>query len=136
MSATLAVTRAAAGKSSSCVGSPPSKRRTASRETNSWPSSIVAFRCDSPQPGSRSDLPAAVRPHVNLDNTVSFQNLILQIEAVRCRVSLAGCKLTVHKHLGGSISLTHGPHRLGRYSARGAAWQQKKWRREGLWEIN
>jgi len=59
---------------------------------------------------------------VNRDNTVSFQNLSLQIEAVRWRASLAGCTVTVHQHLDGSISLTHGPHRLGRYSAQAETW--------------
>src|SRR6202795_33775 len=58
---------------------------------------------------------------VNRDNTVSFQNLNLQIEAVRWRASLAGCSVTVHQHLDGTLSLTHGPHRLGRYSSHGAA---------------
>jgi len=56
---------------------------------------------------------------VNRDNTVSFQHLSLQIEAVRWRGSLAGCTVTVHRHLDGTISLTHGPHRLGRYNAQG-----------------
>jgi transposase len=63
---------------------------------------------------------------VNRDNTVSFQNLSLQIEAVRWRASLAGCTVTVHQHLDGSISLTHGPHRLGRYSAQGEIWAADK----------
>jgi hypothetical protein len=58
---------------------------------------------------------------VNWDNTVSFQNLRLQIEAVRWRATLAGCSVTVHQHLDGTISLTHGPHRLGRYTASGVA---------------
>jgi len=58
---------------------------------------------------------------VNRDNTVSFQNLGLQIEPVRWRGTLAGCNVTVHQHLDGSISLTHGPHRLGRYNAQGVA---------------
>src|SRR5439155_24609017 len=62
---------------------------------------------------------------VNRDNTVSFQNLSLQIEAVRWRASLAGCTVTVHQHLDGSISLTHGPHRLGRYSPQGQTWAAK-----------
>jgi transposase len=56
---------------------------------------------------------------VNRDNTVSFQNLHLQIEAVRWRASLAGCTVTVHQHLDGTITLTHGPHRLGCYSSQG-----------------
>ena len=58
---------------------------------------------------------------VNRDNTVSFQNLQLQIERVQWRGTLAGCTVMVHQHLDGTISLTHGPHRLGRYSAQGVA---------------
>jgi transposase len=58
---------------------------------------------------------------VNRDNTVSFQNLQLQIERMQWRGTLAGCTVTVHQHLDGSISLTHGPHRLGRYTAQGVA---------------
>jgi transposase len=56
---------------------------------------------------------------VNRDNTVSFQNLSLQIERVRWRASLAGCQTVVHQHLDGTLSLTHGPHCLGRYTAQG-----------------
>jgi transposase len=54
---------------------------------------------------------------VNRDNTVSFQNLSLQIERVRWRATLAGCQVVVHQHLNGTVSLTHGPHCLGRYDA-------------------
>ena len=56
---------------------------------------------------------------VNRDNTVSFQNLSLQIEPVRWRATLAGCQVVVHQHLNGTLSLTHGPHCLGRYDADG-----------------
>jgi len=56
---------------------------------------------------------------VNRDNTVSFQNLSLQIERVRWRARLAGCQVVVHQHLDGTLSLTHGPHCLGRYDADG-----------------
>ena len=58
---------------------------------------------------------------VNRDNTVSFQNLSLQIERVRWRASLAGCQAVVHQHLDGTLSLTHGPHCLGRFTAQGMA---------------
>ena len=58
---------------------------------------------------------------VNRDNTVSFQNLQLQVERMQWRGTLAGCNVKVHQHLDGTISLTHGPHRLGRYSAQAAA---------------
>ncbi len=56
---------------------------------------------------------------VSRDNPVSFQNLSLQIERVRWRATLAGCQVTVHQHLNGTLSLTHGPHCLGRYDADG-----------------
>jgi transposase len=56
---------------------------------------------------------------VNRDNAVSFQNLNLQIEAVRWRATLAGCTVRVHQHLDGSLTITHGPQRLGRYNAEG-----------------
>jgi hypothetical protein len=52
---------------------------------------------------------------------MSFQNLSLQIERVRWRASLADCQAVVHQHLDGTLSLTHGPHGLGRYTAQGAA---------------
>jgi hypothetical protein len=58
---------------------------------------------------------------VNRDNTVSFQNLQLQIERVHWRGTLAGCNVMVHQHLDGTICLTHGPHRLGRYTVHGVA---------------
>src|SRR5258708_28596562 len=58
---------------------------------------------------------------VNRDNTVSFQNLSLQLERVGWRATLAGCQVTVHRHLDGTLSLTHGPQGLGRYDAQGGA---------------
>jgi hypothetical protein len=36
---------------------------------------------------------------VNRDNTVSFENLSLQIERVQWRATLTGCNVTVHQHL-------------------------------------
>jgi transposase len=58
---------------------------------------------------------------VNRDNTVSFQNLTLQIERVQWRATLAGCTVMAHQHLDGTLSLRYGPHVLGRYSAHGVA---------------
>src|SRR5271157_1013852 len=63
---------------------------------------------------------------VNRDNTVSFQNLQLQLERVHWRGTLAGCSVMVHQHLDGTLSLTHGPHRLGRYNAQGVALNANK----------
>lgn len=58
---------------------------------------------------------------VNRDNTVSFQNLRLQLERVGWRATLAGCQVTVHQHLDGTLSISYGPHCLGRYTGQGAA---------------
>ena len=57
--------------------------------------------------------------NVNRDNTVSFQNLVLQLQPVGWRATLAGCKVRVHQHLDGTITLMHGPQQLGRYSHEG-----------------
>src|SRR2546425_1040875 len=57
--------------------------------------------------------------NVNRDNTVSFLNLRLQIEPVQWRGSLAGCSVTAHQHLDGTLSLSYGPHGVGRYDAAG-----------------
>src|SRR5215475_3650734 len=63
---------------------------------------------------------------VNRDNTVSIQNLRLQIEPVRWRATLAGCTVKVHQHLDGTFTITHGPQRLGHYSAEGVSLSQEK----------
>ena len=44
---------------------------------------------------------------VNQDNTVSFQNLVLQIQRMPWRATLAGCSVTVHQHLDGTRSSAH-----------------------------
>jgi len=78
-----------------------------------------------PYRGTNEDLERIFSLHfertVNRDNTVSFQNLRLQIEPVRWRGTLAGCAVTVHQHLDGTLSLSYGPHCLGRYDERGGA---------------
>jgi len=56
---------------------------------------------------------------VNGDNTVSWQNLSLQINRQSWRGTLASCNVTVHQHLDDTLSLTYGPHRLERYTAQG-----------------
>ncbi len=63
---------------------------------------------------------------VNRDNTVSIQNLRLQIEPVRWRATLAGCSVKVHQHLDGTFTITHGPQRLGYYSAEGVSLGNEK----------
>ncbi len=58
---------------------------------------------------------------VNRDNTVTLQNLVLQIEPVGWRATLAGCNVVVHQHLDATVSISYGPHRLGRYTSLGEA---------------
>jgi hypothetical protein len=53
------------------------------------------------------------------DNTVSFGNRTWQLERSKLRATLAGCRVTVHEHLDQTISITFGPHRVGRYTADG-----------------
>jgi len=63
---------------------------------------------------------------VNRDNTVAIQDLHLQIERVRWRATLAGCTVTVHQHLDGTFTITHGPQRLGHFSAQGVSLEKAK----------
>ena len=53
------------------------------------------------------------------DNTVSFANRTWQLERTKLRGSLAGCRVMVHEHLDQTVSITFGPHRVGRYDAQG-----------------
>ena len=63
---------------------------------------------------------------VNRDNTVSFEKLVLQIEPVQWRGTLAGCQVTVHQHGDDSLSLRYGQHLLGRYSRLGVLRSRNK----------
>lgn len=56
---------------------------------------------------------------VNRDNTVAFGNRVLQIEKTPWRDTLAGCRVTVHEHLDGTLSVGYGPHTVGRFNAEG-----------------
>ena len=49
------------------------------------------------------------------DNTVSFVNRSWQIERTKIRGTLAGCRVVVHEHLDDTLSITFGPHVVGRY---------------------
>src|SRR5712671_2386693 len=51
------------------------------------------------------------------DNTVSFANKIWQLERSKLRATLCGCRVTIHQHLDMTISITFGPHLVGRYNA-------------------
>ena len=51
------------------------------------------------------------------DNTVSFANKVWQLERCKLRATLAGCRVTIHEHLDQTLSITFGPHLVGRYNA-------------------
>ena len=49
------------------------------------------------------------------DNTVSFAGGNWQLERTKLRGTLAGCRVVVHEHLDNTLSITFGPHVVGRY---------------------
>ena len=53
------------------------------------------------------------------DNTVSYANRSLQIEPIKWRHTLVGCRVTVHQHLNGRLSISFGPHTVGCYTSDG-----------------
>ena len=53
------------------------------------------------------------------DNTVAIADRNWQLEKSRFRSSLAGCTVTIHEHLDGTVSIRYGPHVVGRYTAQG-----------------
>jgi hypothetical protein len=50
------------------------------------------------------------------DNTISFANRIWQLERCKLRATLAGCRVTIHEHLDETVSITFGPHLVGRFN--------------------
>jgi transposase len=56
---------------------------------------------------------------VDRDNTVSFRNLVMQLERAEWRPTLAGCKVIIHQHLDTTLTLMIAGHRVGQYSADG-----------------
>lgn len=53
------------------------------------------------------------------DNTVTIAGRNWQLEKSRFRSSLAGCTVTIHEHLDGTVSIRYGPHVVGRYTVAG-----------------
>jgi transposase len=52
---------------------------------------------------------------VSKDNTVAIGDRSWQLEKSRFRHSLAGCTVTIHEHLDGTVSIRYGPHVVGRH---------------------
>jgi transposase len=97
------------------------------------------FRVAPAQPGSafvpcrRGDLDRVFSIQqtrtVARDNTVTLGERWLQIEATGWRGTLAGCRVTVHEHLDGTLTVTHGPQVVGRFNADGMPLLQAPGRR-------
>ena len=56
---------------------------------------------------------------VEKDNTVAIGERSWPIGKCRFRNTLAGCTVTIHEHLDGTVSIRFGPHTVGRYDAAG-----------------
>jgi hypothetical protein len=52
-------------------------------------------------------------------NTVQLDRRHLQVGPSRFRCHFVKCRVTVHEHLDDTLSITYGPHLLGRYGADG-----------------
>lgn len=53
------------------------------------------------------------------DNTIAIADRCWQIDKSRFRSTLAGCTVTIHEHLDGTVSIRYGPHVVGRFDASG-----------------
>ena len=67
---------------------------------------------------------------VGKDNTVSIANQSFQIERTKWRSNLAGCRVTVYELADGTVSITYGPHPVGRYNAQGIALMEQAKKRQ------
>jgi len=64
------------------------------------------------------------------DNTVAIGDRRWQLEKTRFRYTLAGCTVTIHEHLDGTVSMRYGPHVVGRFDASGAPRRAKTAKKE------
>jgi transposase len=53
------------------------------------------------------------------DNTIRLGSRMLQVEQTKWRATLAGCRVLVCEHLDGTLSVSYGPHLIGRFSPTG-----------------
>jgi Tn3 transposase DDE domain len=65
-------------------------------------------------------------------NTVDFGTLVLQIEPVGWRGTLASCKVVVHQQPDTTLTLTVGARRVGNYTAKGVLLPPKTIRHQNL----
>ena len=71
-----------------------------------------------PYHGKNLDLIFSIKEQrtVNHDNTVQWKKQILQIEPSKFRISFAKCKVMIHELLDETITITYGPHIIGRFN--------------------
>ena len=55
------------------------------------------------------------------DNTIAIADRSWQIDKSRFRSTLAGCTVTLHEHMDGTVSIRYGPHVVGRFDAAGSS---------------
>ena len=58
------------------------------------------------------------------DNTIAIADRCWQIDKSRFRSTLAGCTVTIHEHLDGTVSIRYGPHVVGRFDDAGRSLQK------------
>ncbi len=70
-----------------------------------------------PHRGKNLDLVFSIKEQrsVGCDNTVHWNNRILQIQPSKFRISFAKCKVTIHEHLDNAITVTYGPHIIAKF---------------------
>ena len=70
-----------------------------------------------PYRGRSLDLVFSIKEQrsVGCDNTVHWNNRILQIQPSKFRISFAKCKVTVHELLDQSVTITYGPHTIAKF---------------------
>ncbi len=60
------------------------------------------------------------------DNTVRIANRVLQINKTKWWNTLAGCRVKVHQHTGGRLTIRYGGHIVGQYTADGTSIETSK----------
>ena len=66
---------------------------------------------------------------MNADNTIAWDNRILQIEKSRWRNTLAGCTVRVYELLDGTVVVRFGPHEVAQWTPASLPAPQPKVRR-------
>jgi transposase len=68
---------------------------------------------------------------VDNDNTVAIGEGRRQLDKTPYRHTLAGCRVTIHEHLDGTVSVRWGPHIVGRFDAEGRSLEAAAGKRRG-----